>query len=133
MKLRSLIALVFVVVAGYALAQDVNNALIERIRPAGQVCMVGQECGSATAAVASGPRDGKAVYETACFACHGAGVLNAPRLAQAGDWTDRLDQGLAGLTLQVINGKGAMPAMGTCTNCSEDEIEAAVQYMLDTL
>lgn len=133
MKLRSLIVLGALAVSALVYAVDRDNALIERIRPAGSLCLAGDECGSAAPVVASGPRDGKAVYDTSCFACHGAGVLGAPRLANAADWTDRLDKGFTTLVDHVVNGFGAMPAMGTCTSCSHEEIEGSVQYMLDTL
>ncbi len=133
MKLGSLLALAGIVVSTMIFAADRDNALIDRIRPAGSVCLAGDECGSAAPAVTSGPRSGQAVYESSCFACHGAGVLGAPRLAIADDWADRLDQGFETLVDHVVNGLGAMPAMGTCTNCSQEEIEASVQYMLDSL
>nr|MCU0958124.1 c-type cytochrome [Hydrogenophaga sp.] len=44
-----------------------------------------------------------------------------------------LGLGLEGLTASVIKGKGAMPPKGGAANASDAEIQAAVQYMLDSV
>ena len=43
-----------------------------------------------TAAAPAGKADGKHVYETACFACHGAGVAGAPKFGDKVAWAPRL-------------------------------------------
>ena len=79
--------------------------------------------------------DGQSVYETNCMVCHGAGVAGAPRLGQPGDWTDRVTQGEEVLHDHAINGyqgeSGVMPAKGGFANLSDDEVKAAVDYMVE--
>ncbi|WP_020679389.1 c-type cytochrome [Marinobacterium rhizophilum] len=110
-----------------------NEKIIERIKPAGSVCMVGDDsCGGAAAASAgSGGRSGEDVYNTKCSACHGTGVLDAPKFGTS-DWADRGAKGMETLLANAINGINAMPPRGTCADCSDDEIEGAIQHMLDS-
>ncbi|SBS25600.1 Cytochrome c5 [Marinomonas aquimarina] len=105
-----------------------------RIAPIGNVCVAGEECEVASAAaVASndGPRSGEAVYNQFCTACHSVGVAGAPKLGSASDWAPRVANGFDSLMSNAINGLNAMPPRGTCSTCSDDEIQAAIEYMLD--
>jgi cytochrome c5 len=78
-------------------------------------------------------RTGEAVYNLGCAACHTAGLAGAPMLANQAQWEGRLEKGLETLTNNAYNGYNAMPAKGLCMDCSLDEIERSVQYMLDSL
>jgi len=78
-------------------------------------------------------RTGEAVYNLGCAACHTAGLAGAPMLANQAQWEGRLDKGLETLTNNAYNGYNAMPAKGLCMDCSLEEIERSVQYMLDSL
>ena len=60
-------------------------------------------------------------------------LVRAPKFADASSWGDRPNKGLATLTMNVKNGLNAMPAMGLCMDCTDAELEASVQYMLDAL
>jgi len=63
----------------HALTDQQLKDMEERIKPVGQVCLQGDNnCGSAAAVVASGPRSGKEVYDAACMACHMTGAGGAP-------------------------------------------------------
>ena len=86
----------------------------------------------ASEAVAAG-RTGEAVYNLGCAACHTAGLAGAPMFANQAQWEGRLEKGLETLTNNAYNGYNAMPAKGLCMDCSLDEIERSVQYMLDSL
>jgi len=33
----------------------------------------------------------------------------------------------------AVEGYNAMPPMGTCSDCSEDEIQAAIDYMIEDI
>ena len=86
----------------------------------------------ASESVAAG-RTGEAVYNLGCAACHTAGLAGAPMLANQAQWEGRLEKGLETLTNNAYNGYNAMPAKGLCMDCTREEIEQSVQYMLDAL
>lgn len=121
--------------AWFAHAGSMDDAIIERIKPAGSVCLEGQECAKAVAqAASSGPKSAKEVYDSGCAACHSSGAAGAPKFRDAADWGARLAQGMDVLYDSGINGKApAMPAKGLCPTCSDDEIKAAVDYMIEGL
>ncbi len=78
----------------------------------------------------SGVVDGNQVYTTVCSACHAAGVAGAPQpgsdlLAQ------RLaDKGIEGLKISVINGLNVMPPRGGRPDLTDEQIQAAIDFML---
>lgn len=73
---------------------------------------------------------GIAVYKKACIACHDSGAANAPKLGDQAAWEPRIAQGIDRLLATSIAGKGAMPPRGTCADCSDKDLEAAIEYML---
>lgn len=103
----------------------------ENIKPVGQV-NVGSVPATATAtpAAAAGPRSGDAVYNASCLACHSTGAAGAPKLGDSAAWGPRAAQGMDTLMSHAINGFNAMPPKGACAACSDDELKAAVEYML---
>jgi cytochrome c5 len=72
---------------------------------------------------------GKKLYDTACMACHATGLAGSPKFGDKTAWTPRIATGMDALYTSVIKGKGAMPPKGGSA-ASEDEIKAAVQYMV---
>ena len=74
---------------------------------------------------------GDQVYNQYCFACHATGVSGAPTYGNAEQWAPRAAKGIDELVRSSINGLNAMPPKGTCVNCSDDDIKAGVQYLLD--
>lgn len=113
-------------------ADDVADAIAERIAPAGSVCMSGDDCAAAPApAAASGPRSGEEIYNAACTTCHAIGVSGAPRLGNAEEWAPRIAAGSDSLFNNAWNGLNAMPAKGLCMDCSEDEIKEVIEYMVE--
>lgn len=131
------ISALFAVALGFlatsTMANTDNDAIAERIKPVGSVCVEGDDCGGAVApAAAGGARSGADVYAASCAACHASGVLDAPKFGTS-DWADRAaNKGLETLVSNAINGINAMPPRGTCASCSDDEIDAAVQHMVDS-
>jgi cytochrome c5 len=113
---------------------DQQRADIEaRIQPVGEVCLQGDsECGGAATAVASGPRSGEEVFNAACMACHSTGAGGAPKVGDVAAWADRIAKGNEALYEVGINGLAGtgMIAKGGCVNCSDDEVKAAVDYMV---
>ena len=75
-------------------------------------------------------QSGKAIYTNKCRACHDYGVAGAPRYGDSEIWAGRLTKGLDVLYKNSINGIRAMPARGGCYACSDDDIKAAVDYIL---
>lgn len=75
-------------------------------------------------------RSGKEVYDSACFGCHGSGVLQAPKLGAKSDWEAREKQGFKLLLSHAIKGFKNMPAKGGNPTIKDKEIENAVSYML---
>lgn len=77
---------------------------------------------------------GEKIYKANCFACHGTGAAGAPKLGDAAAWTDRLARGDATLIKHAIEGfkgnTGYMPPKGGFSNLSDDEVAAAVHYMV---
>jgi c(7)-type cytochrome triheme protein len=80
------------------------------------------------AAAAASP--GRATFDLACAPCHRTGVLNSPRIDDPAAWTARLAQGVAALQASAIGGKGGMPPKGANPNLSDDEVRAAVDYIV---
>ena len=75
--------------------------------------------------------DGQKIYQSSCQACHVAGVAGAPKLGDKEAWAPRIAKGNDALLLSVKNGLKAMPPKGTCMSCSEDELRAAMEYMVE--
>ncbi len=84
---------------------------------------------AAPAAPAAGI-DGEKVYKGICFSCHDVGVAGSPKLGDKAAWAPRIATGAEALYATSINGKGAMPAKGGNPALSDDEIKAAVDYMI---
>lgn len=86
----------------------------------------------AVAVVAAAPvkMDGKTAYDTACMACHAAGVAGAPKTGDKLAWAPRIKTGNAALYASALKGKGAMPAKGGNASLSDEAVKAAVDYML---
>lgn len=125
------ILLVAGLVAGSSLANSEDDVKA-RTAPVGSTCMSGDDCAAAPApAVAAGPKSGKDVYGGFCTTCHGAGLMGAPKLGSAADWGPRAGKGKDTLYTHAIGGFNSMPPKGMCAACSDDEIKAAVDYMLD--
>ncbi len=81
---------------------------------------------------ASAQTDPKSVYDSACSACHGAGILGAPKFGDAAAWQARAKNGgVDGLVKRAVAGtdKG-MPPKGGRADLSDAQIRAVVQYMM---
>lgn len=104
--------------------------------PAPAMAMAAAPAAAAPAAAApqtlASAGGGEALYKQACAACHVAGVAGAPKLGDKAAWAPRVQQGVPMLVQSVIKGKGAMPARGGSA-ASDDQIAAAVQYMVGTV
>jgi cytochrome c5 len=114
----------------------------QRLQPVARVAVAGQD-NSALAIASAGPAlpvaalpaDGTAAYETACAACHGAGIAGAPKVGDKAAWAPRVAQGKDTLykhAIEGLNGKtGVMPAKGGRADWPDDLIKQAVDHILD--
>ncbi len=105
-----------------------------RTQPAAKVCLQGEECGSAAPVAAVAAADAKKTPKemyNACAACHATGAAGAPKVGDAAAWAPRIAQGNDKLYSHAINGLNMMPPRGTCAACSDDDIKAIVDYMVD--
>jgi|GEM_PF-111592 len=74
---------------------------------------------------------GEKLYRAACFACHSSGVAGAPKFGDRAAWAPYVATGVDAMLRIVMQGKGAMPPKGGAPAASEEDIRAAVQYMID--
>ena len=90
----------------------------------------------ATVAAVEEPRDmGQRVYNGLCISCHN-GLPNIPKVGDKAAWESRIAQGMALLYEHAIKGfisDGgliAMPPKGGNMNLTDEEVKAAVDYMV---
>ena len=79
---------------------------------------------------------GKKVFDGLCFGCHGANsaIPDTPRVTHKDEWAPRIKKGKDTLFKHALEGfqdKGMMPAKGGNTELSDDEVKAAVVYMVN--
>lgn len=79
---------------------------------------------------AAAAADGKAVYDKTCSVCHASGVANAPKLGDKAAWAPRAATGKGALLASVVKGKGAMPPRAGAADLKDDDLKAAVDFML---
>ena len=113
----------------------VEDEIRMRIQPHGTVCVVGESCAAgltSASAVAGGAKQPEQVYQTFCFACHATGVNNAPVLGNLEHWAPRIAKGVEVLYESSINGfnGAAMPPKGLCMDCSNEDLQATVDYIV---
>ncbi|WP_052384127.1 c-type cytochrome [Litchfieldella xinjiangensis] len=82
-------------------------------------------------ATAQADADGEAVYNQACMACHMTGAAGAPIRGNAEQWAPRLEKGIETLYDHAINGFNAMPPKGGQMGLSEEQVTAAVDYLVE--
>jgi cytochrome c5 len=88
------------------------------------------DASEAVSEVSDGGATGQKVYKQSCQACHANGVANAPKPGDKAAWAPRIATGMDAMLATAIKGKGAMPPKGTCMGCSDDDLKAAIEYMV---
>ena len=76
---------------------------------------------------------GEGIYQANCKVCHSQGINGAPVLGNQPNWSARAPQGIDVLVEHASNGYGLMPAKGGKTHLTEDDIRAAITFMLSKL
>jgi cytochrome c5 len=91
---------------------------------------------AAASAAASAPASsgdlalGEKTFNANCAACHGAGVLGAPKVGDKTAWAPRIAQGKDTLYTHALNGFKMMPPKGGNAALKDEEVKAVVDYMV---
>ena len=128
---------------GMKLGPENPAAVAHRLKPVGEV-NVGQVPPGAIAATAARPATpataakaaatgsadaGKALYNSVCVVCHGAGIAGAPKVGDKAAWKARIAQGKDALYNSALHGKNAMPPKGG-SSAPDADVKAAVDYLV---
>ena len=127
------------------IARQRAMVLVEETRPIGKVRFNRDNgisssstatASGTTVAVSDNVEPGQRVYDSLCTSCHSTGLPNIPQLGDVEDWDGRIAQGELLLYERAINGFTAasgmaMPAKGGNTALTDDEVRAAVDYMIE--
>ncbi|MBU6489083.1 MAG: c-type cytochrome [Burkholderiales bacterium] len=77
---------------------------------------------------------GEKVFKTVCFMCHQTGAAGAPMFGNKADWAPRIAQGKPTLYKHALGGftgnNGTMPPRGGNPSLKDDEVKAAVDFMV---
>jgi cytochrome c5 len=106
---------------------EIQAQIAERIAPEGEIV----KQGAAAPAAGGAARSGEEVYQAKCTVCHATGAAGAPKVGAASDWAPRLAKGMDVLYASATNGFLGMPPKGLCMDCSDDELKASVDYMVE--
>ena len=108
------------------------NKYLRRCCVAGAICLAGMPV---MAQESARQALGKKVFVSSCKSCHDTGKAqnDAPQLSEQAEWKDRIGKGRADLyksAIEGFTGYYAMPPRGGNTALSDDEVKAAVDYLL---
>ena len=137
---RNILVLLFAYsFALFAQADSDKQQLQQRIQPIGtvrieektEITSTTDLSTKAAVNISDKKRTGQSIYEQFCIVCHRDGLAGAPKIADQQDWKPRLvGRTLNDLLASVNKGLNAMPVKGTCSECSDDDLKAAIHYML---
>lgn len=108
-----------------------EDAIEQRMAPAGQVKIQGLDTSSVIKNTQA--RTPKDIYDKNCKLCHASGLAGAPKFANKKDWEPRITQGLDALVKTAWEGIRAMPPKGNCLDCSKEDIQNTVEYMINSV
>jgi len=69
------------------------------------------------------------IFGQICARCHVRAGLGAPVVGNAADQAELRAKGLEELVANTVTGIGDMPALGTCSFCTEDDLRQLVAFM----
>ena len=115
------------------------EAIAERLKPVARENIGEEQIAQAPVAEETEAADdaadasvGKQVVTQVCAVCHASGMMNSPKVGNAADWAPRLEKGIDTLYDHAINGFNMMPARGGNPKLTDDEVKAAVDYMVSS-
>jgi len=137
--LTILIAILSNVFASYSLhpseqyKQEIQKRENQRTKPVANINLASNPTIKQATPIITASTDklsGEEVYNAVCMSCHTSGVAGAPVIGKSDQWAERIAQGKQSLYSNAINGIGVMPAKGGASNLSDDNIKAAVDYII---
>jgi cytochrome c5 len=87
--------------------------------------------GTMTIAEEAAPIDADRIYKEVCRICHQAGLNAAPKYGNKILWGKVVQKGRDVVYQNSINGFRAMPPRGGRTTLTDEEVIAAVDYMVE--
>lgn len=119
-------------VAATPAAQPAPDQAASREVPAAQVAAAatGAAAGATVSAAAGGADKGKATYDSICMACHTTGAAGSPKIGDKAVWGPRIATGKDTLYASALKGKNLMPAKGGNPTLTDDDVKAAVDYIV---
>ena len=112
---------------------ETKKSVEQRIKPVGELVKYDgapPPVSAAVTTVALKAKSGEEVFNSACVACHGAGIAGAPKTGDTALWAPRIAQGMNTLYEHAIKGFKTMPAKGGQVALGDDEVKAAVDYQV---
>jgi cytochrome c5 len=88
---------------------------------------------TATQPAAAPSKSGQEIYKSVCSTCHAIGIVGAPKFGDKDMWAPRIAKGNAALLNNALKGLNAMPPRGGNPNLSDDDVKAAIDYMLEAV
>lgn len=115
-----------------------EKKVLDRIKPLGKVATTKEEALLASPKFEdveveedSSPMTAEQVYNKACMACHTSGAVGAPKIGDIAEWSPRIAQGNDVLFEHATKGFKGMPPRGGSSQLSDEDIQAAVDYMVE--
>lgn len=134
------LSIIMVSTSTYALNDVEREAMEQRISPVGAVHIQEEANPSGKPASLNSSKQetkivqkitGQQTYEQYCIVCHQDGLAGAPKFRTQADWKVRLSKSnLDALADIAMTGLNAMPPKGTCTECTKEDLKAAIEYMV---
>ncbi|MEC9205814.1 MAG: c-type cytochrome [Pseudomonadota bacterium] len=145
MSIMSLVIIILLLVIGYLSnvfafysqshvdnhRMEINKLIDDRTQPIGKTNLESNPSIKTNIQLVSGGQSGEQVYNTGCVACHSSGAAGAPITGNKDQWRERISEGIDHLYEQAINGVGVMPAKGGMSNLTDNEVKAAVDYIIE--
>ncbi|TAM10570.1 MAG: cytochrome c5 family protein [Nevskiaceae bacterium] len=135
--LCGIIVLSFVTAGIFSCGQHPEAKLAEarnaqQVAPVAEANTSAQAAAPAAAAPAAAARSGEQIVTGTCAACHGTGMLGAPKIGSKADWQAKLSAagGIDAAVKNAIHGIGNMPPRGGDSTLTDAEVHDAVEYML---
>lgn len=71
------------------------------------------------------------IYNRSCVSCHSVDGASAPLTGHSEEWQRRLSlRGETGLLVSTLSGLEGMPAMGQCADCSDEDFQKLINFMM---